>query len=271
MQPQDFLRMGIAAIPCTLGTKRPRVRWQKYQSKLPTEHDLNVWSSRPTNWAVVCGWNGLTVIDCDTLADYIAWQAWAMAQGDTARDIALRSYKVKTARGVHVYVLLEDCPRTGHFRWGDIKARGGYVMIPPSVHPSGARYEAVNPTAPILRAASLDQLIPDPPIPAVQIPPTINVFASSSLWPQTIIEEIKERISILSLLGDVQKTGDHWYMTRCPLHQDENPSMWVDSAKGICRCYTGCNGGKALDIISLYAAMNGLSNKAAIRQLAARL
>jgi len=271
MQPQDFLKAGIAVLPCTHKTKRPSIRWQKYQTRLPSQRDLDFWARKPINWAVVCGWQGLTVIDCDTMPDYVAWLAWAAAQGGEARRVASESYRVKTARGMHVYVFVEDKPRTGHFKWGDIKGRGGYVMIPPSVHPSGAVYTVVDDKAPILTVASLDQVIPDPPAPVVTIPPTVSVFASSSLWPRTLVEEIKERIPILSLLPEARQTGSHWYMARCPLHQDENPSLWVDTQKGICRCYVGCNEGKAMDVISLFAQMNGLDNKRAVRELAVRL
>lgn len=271
MGPIEFSQLGIAVIPILYRSKQPAVRWQQYQSSLPTEQQLAIWfrPGRSTNAAVVCGWKGLTVLDFDLLSHYLSWQAWAIAEGGTARHVAMDSYRVRTSRGMHVYLFVADTPRCSKFQWGDIKARGGYVLIPPSVHPSGAIYTAVDESSPILSIQELGEVVPDPPDPpAVRLPPLRNVYAASSLWPGTAVEQIREHVSILSFFPDAQATGSNrWYMAKCPFHQDRNPSMWIDTAKGICGCYSGCTP-KPLDSINFYARVRGLDVKAAIRELA---
>jgi len=171
---------------------------------------------------------------------------------------------------MHVYLLVADAPRcgkTGDPIAADIKGIGGYVLIPPSVHPSGARYEAVDNSAPIMEIDALDEVLPNAPAKARPRPtPTVMVAASSGLWPLTLIESIKAAIPILSLLPDAEQTGNHWYRCRCPLHDDHDPSMWVDTGRQLCGCYAGCTP-KPLDVIGLYARLHGLTDRQAIREL----
>ena len=274
MEPTEFLRKGIAVIPVLFASKKPLVTWRRYQHTLPTESQVRLWfhPGRKVNAAVICGWEGLTVLDFDTHPDYVAWLAWAVAEGGEARRAAVETYRVRTSRGMHLYLFIDETPRTGHFQWGDIKGAGGYVLIPPSVHPSGTIYQCVDPTASILRVQSLGQVIPDPPDPpAPNPPPVTRVYAASSLWPKTIVDEIKDRMSILDLLpGAKPSGGQRWYMVRCPLHDDKEPSMRVDLEKGLCYCFTGCTP-KPLDVIALYGRLHGLDNKQAVKELAKQL
>ncbi len=268
--------MGIAVIPVLPRTKLPDVAsWRRYQTELPTPSELARWfrPGRVTNAAVICGWRGLTVVDFDAMDDYLAWQAWAIATGGTARDVGLRTYRVRTSRGMHVYLFVDERPRCGHFAGGDIKGVGGYVLIPPSVHPSGAVYTAVDDTAPILSVDSLAQVLPDPPPPPAPQPlPLVHVANASALWPQPLVEEVKAATPILSLLPGAKQTdgSGRWWIVRCPLHDDHSPSMWVDAERGLCGCYAGCND-RPMDAVDLYARLHHLDNRDAIRELAKRL
>lgn len=271
MTLQDFVNAGIAVIPVLPRTKVPEVHWRTYQSRLPSKTEMDRWfrPGRPTNAAVVCGWKGLTVIDLDTRRDYVLWTVWAMTAGSVARRVMLDTYRVRTSRGVHVYLFIEDTPRCGRFRHGDIKGKGGYVLIPPSVHPSGARYTAIDEHAAILSVQSLDEVIPNPPEPPLPpLPPLKHVYPMSSLWPRTVVEEIRETRTILSMFPEARATGgNRWYMAKCPFHPDQHESMWIDAESGICGCYAGCTP-KPLDVIGLYGRLHNLDNKAAIRELA---
>jgi hypothetical protein len=273
MNATDFARGGIACVPILYRTKTPEVRWQKYQSTLPTEPEMARWwrPGRQTNAAVVCGWKGLTVLDFDDFSQFIQWQAGAIADGGIARDVALTTYRVRTSRGIHLYLFVDDTPRCGKFKYGDIKAKGGYVLIPPSVHPSGHVYAAVDESAPILRVKSLDGIIPDPPKPPmVTLPTPTHVFATSSLWPATRIEQIKQALSILDFFPDAKQTGKNWYVAHCPWHDDRNESLWIDTSRGICACYAGCTQ-KPLDVIGVYARVRNIDNKEAVKELSKQL
>lgn len=274
MNTFDFAAQGIAVIPIYYKTKRPAVRWQQYQNELPTDADIARWfrSGRQINAAVVCGHRGLTVLDFDTMSAYVSWLSWATQHTGHTRQIALDTYRVLTSRGVHVYTFIEDVPKCGHFAGGDIKGRGGYVLIPPSVHPSGAVYEAVDSHAPILSTARLDDILPDPPEPpAPRIQPTTLVYPVSTLWPQSVLERVKEANPILSFFPDATATGgQRWYMAKCPWHVDNSPSLWIDTQRGLCGCYAGCTD-KPLDSIGTHARIRGIDDKEAIRELADKL
>ena len=272
MQPADLSALGIAIIPLAPRSKSPLVRWRDYQSRLPTDTELQRWfyPNNSRNVAAVCGWKGLTVLDFDDPRQYGAWIAWSAITGGVARRVASATYRVRTARGMHVYLLVGDTPRCGKVDEPisvDIKGIGGYVLIPPSVHPSGARYEAVDNSASIMEIDTLTEVLPNAPDPPKPRPaPTVQVAAASNLWPLTPIEQIKESVPILSFFPDAQQTGSHWYIARCPLHDDHDPSMWIDTSRGICGCYVGCTP-KPLDVIDLYARLRGISIKAAIQDL----
>jgi hypothetical protein len=46
--------------------------------------------------------------------------------------------------------------------------------------------------------------------------------------------------------------------------------MWVDTGRQICGCYAGCTP-KPLDVIDLYARMQGITTKEAIHELRTRI
>jgi len=73
-------------------------------------------------------------------------------------QIDLFSYTrtVTTARGNHIYFRLNTLIKSLKFPELDIKAEGGYVMAPPSIHPSGIEYKFSNPDVPIRQIESFE-------------------------------------------------------------------------------------------------------------------
>jgi len=85
--------------------------------------------------------------------------------------------------------------------------------------------------------------------------------------PWVDLEQIKERYKIEDMLPDVvMYSGSHWGVTKCPFHDDENPSFWVDTKAQLCGCFSGCTN-VPLDAINLYARLHGISNVAAIKEM----
>jgi hypothetical protein len=149
--PQDALlehalgdaRRGWSIIP--VAGKKPVGLWTPFQSRPPDERTLRRLFAKKgvTGLAVITGAvsGGLAVRDFDQ-AD--AYHAWAAENPDDAKRLPT----VKTARGFHVYGRLDE-EEFATFPDGELRADSGhYVVLPPSVHESGAVYTWLVPLPP---------------------------------------------------------------------------------------------------------------------------
>lgn len=130
----DYHKQGWAVIPIPYKKKAARVTWKKYQKTPPTEECIRNWFIKGNaNIAVLCGAvsSGLTIIDFDDEEVYKSWK-------QNNPELARRLPTVKTFRGYHVYCRT-TVTKTKKFKGGDIKS-SGYVLLPPSIHPSGDTY-----------------------------------------------------------------------------------------------------------------------------------
>ena len=275
---------GSPYIPVVFRDKKPEIQWKEFQTRTPTDTERAKWfDNGDHNIALTTGHHGLTVIDFDNMAVFQDW----LRYGDTcfmAGLVQRKTYQVQTSKGRHVYVRLPEATKSRALirpdgtRLGiDIKSRGGYVLIPPSIHPDGTQYRAITEGFPMYVPA-LSDILPSSMLvqadyqpksaPQRQPPRDIwdQVMNPVSMGPGTV-DRIKARYRLEELLPVEQVTGDHHYLTRCPLHDDHNPSMWVDTDQQICGCYAGCTS-KPLDVINLYQRVHDLGNSEAIRELA---
>jgi hypothetical protein len=258
---------GIATIPILARSKSPALdSWSEYQGRLPTERELRAWFSNPGyNLAVITGWTGLCVVDWDDLGGYKQWMA---KLPDAERRLALYTYRVCTSRGIHFYFYSKTPAHNAHLEGVDIKAAGGYVLSPPSIHPSGTQYRALGEIADIVTIEDVADLLPgyaeaaQPPNPIVAVDDDPFTAAMRRSTPPNSIESIKARLTIADVLGR-QSTGRTWH-TICPLHGDTNPSFVVYPDNHF-YCY-GC--GAHGDVIDLYSALHRVSKAAAIEALA---
>lgn len=139
--------------------KTPRIRWQDFQHREPTDAEWHSWRTRwPTcNWAILTGKrHGIVVVDADSQA--------AMAFVESG-GITRPQRWVDTAKGRHYYYAV-DPNRPVRNSAGkariDIRGEGGYVVAPGSVHLTGVIYtEHVNPAWPDASPAGLPTLTPD--------------------------------------------------------------------------------------------------------------
>jgi hypothetical protein len=271
--------LGIATIPVRYKDKRPTVAWEKYKTELPTRNDLMTWFTHGhTNYGVVCGWRELVVLDFDDTQEWSNWQVWLRANKITVVDSA---FQVLSSRGVHVYLRQANAGRNKKVGKIDIKTTG-YVLGPGSIHPSGAEYRAIRDTmmfpliqtlSDVLPAHLLTQYTEHAPgvvVPQVQTTPASDpwqVVNTPGVPSRSVVEKIKATYHVEDFFGDKTATGgSRWYLTRCPLHEDSSPSMWIDVAHQLVGCFAGCTP-KPLDVINLYARLHGLSNELAIFEM----
>jgi replicative DNA helicase len=120
--------------------KLPLVAWKKYQNELPTEEEVNHWfNMNPNaNIGIITGAvSGLVVFDLDSPEAV----KYADEQGGFPDSV-----KVKTGKGYHVYMKhpgFEIRNSVNKKLDIDIRADGGYVAAPPSIHGSGHQYKWV--------------------------------------------------------------------------------------------------------------------------------
>lgn len=104
---------------------------------LPFKFD-DLFAGEP-NLAIMCGRTSgnLMVIDCESDEAY-QQHLTALSERGIPR------FSVRTARGGHIYLRIAEGEvrniRAGTLPQTEIKGRGGYVLAPPSLHPSGTRY-----------------------------------------------------------------------------------------------------------------------------------
>lgn len=161
----DWLELGVATIPVRAKSKKPAIAWHTYNDRLPTAFELQAWWGRPGyGLAVVAGWRNLMVVDFD---DRIKWAQW-LAGLDIVRAVAaLSTYRVNTRQGVHLYFWSDEEPRNSvigtHELGFDVRGKNGYVLAPPTIHPTGVPYSAVGTPAAIQSVPGLRWLFPELP------------------------------------------------------------------------------------------------------------
>lgn len=271
---QYWAGQGFSTIPIRyygkqpLTMKLPDGKWEKFQTHLPTDAELNqMFASNLTNIGLIIN-NSLVVIDFDVQEVFDYWFSL----------FPLKTYMVKTRRGVHVYIKTHQPAKNYHSELLDIKAERGYVLIPPSIHPSGYQYQVFDPS-PILSVEKLEDVLPKEFTPEPEKVAMENVVAQYEADPWAAadnaidievgaIADIRSRISILSIVGGAEKSSSdgRWYVALCPFHEDHTPSFWIDTQRGICGCWK-CNI-KEMDVINLYARLHNVDNRTAIYELA---
>lgn len=138
---QRYLELGYHPIPVKPKSKIPAVNWKPYQSDAPTAEEWDQWARQwpDANIALVLG-RGRFAVDLDGGADA---EALLSDAGIALPNDAPRS---KTANGYHVLLAGDVGDRVGLLSNDggkpQVDIRGiGIIVAPPSIHPSGARYE----------------------------------------------------------------------------------------------------------------------------------
>ena len=140
---------GWSVIPLKPQSKEPLIPWRELQRRRLTEREIiEIFERHPdANVGVITGAiSRLLVLDVDSF--------------ETVKRFGVPETPiVETARGRHYYFQLPGKKIrsvTGIAEGLDVKAEGGYVVSPPSVHPSGTRYQWIIPPR------GLDPLGPEP-------------------------------------------------------------------------------------------------------------
>ena len=157
---KHYQDMGLSFFPVPYKSKESAIKWKKYQSGYPDESDIRKWSDcAPSNLAVVTGKasGNLVVLDFDDTDKYCEFTNTFYDKTGIG-DLFDYTLCVQTSRGVHVWLRVEDLPKSTKLPSLDIKSEGGYVLAPPSVHPTGKAYEFINPGMPVKTVQTLSDI-----------------------------------------------------------------------------------------------------------------
>jgi hypothetical protein len=138
-----YLARGWSVVVVEPRGKRPIVRWEEFQRRPPGEDQLRAWLARrpDANLAIVTGAvSGLAVLDVDPRHGGIA----SLARWECDHGALPHSVEAQTGGGGrHLYFEHpggELRSRVGLAPGLDLRADGGLVVAPPSLHPTGGRY-----------------------------------------------------------------------------------------------------------------------------------
>jgi bifunctional DNA primase/polymerase-like protein/primase-like protein len=139
----DYRAAGWSVVPLRPRDKRPLIGWERFQQELASSATVTEWYRRwpDANVGVVTGEiSNLVVLDIDSNHGGDA------SIGRLERQLAPLPVTVQATTGGggrHLYFahpggLVRN--RTGLAQGIDLRGDGGYIVAPPSVHPSGRRY-----------------------------------------------------------------------------------------------------------------------------------
>lgn len=147
---QDYALIGWPIFPVDRGTKKPLIpRWQKAGVPPPAQVQRWFGGVRPPNIGCLTGpLLGAWVLDVDVKDGQPGLESLAKLEerlGPIPRDIVSRT----GSGGYHIFLKWNQSLKTTANRMEgleglDIRAVGGQVVLPPSIHENGQIYQWIN-------------------------------------------------------------------------------------------------------------------------------
>ncbi len=228
-----YRKWGFCIIPIEHRGKKPLVPWQAYRRRQPDNAEFGDWflmDDNPKNIAIVCGKisGNLVVLDFD---DELLFRGFESFWNETHEKPLNEMTPVVQSggRGYHVYLRVQNLPCLHHPSGNartevpDVQSEGGYVVAPPSIHPSGKEYKLLNPDCDtIAQVVGLDDLgITDIPLyrePETKALPVSQVRPQSEEFNRLAVEQIFQHCSFLQHCAEdaTALAEPHWWsMVNC--------------------------------------------------------
>jgi hypothetical protein len=157
----DYARRGFSVIPLQAREKRPRIKWEAYQTRPAAADEIRGWWQRwpDANVGIVTGAvSGLVVLDVD--GEEGRQSLTTLPEFDRSP-----SPVVTTGKGSQIYFrhIGEQVRNFARKLPGlDLRGDGGYVVAPPSIHPNGRTYA-------FFPGFELDKALSEPPPSLLQL------------------------------------------------------------------------------------------------------
>jgi hypothetical protein len=258
-----WLSLGVEVLPLKPRSKHLQPGYGPRKARISDPAFARKWflNTNANLGVLLSGTSGLLVADWDDEQTYLLWRSSLGADVHTLTE--------RTARGYHAFFWGTDIPSTAHNHC-EFKSTG-VCMVSPSVHPSGFVYRVID-RAPIVSIDALTarRLFPflsgsslqKSPKPENPFPSARGLIARIKTARSTLDEMIAAGIIL-------HPAGPNTLVGLCPFHDDHSPSLWLNPHTNL----WGCNRPDCLapgthDVINFRALFRGISNRAAINQLA---
>lgn len=179
-----YRRMGFSVIPIAPKGKEPLIPWKEFQQRKASEQEIRGWWKKwpLANVGIVTGKiSAIAVVDLDGPEGI--HQAEVLGLTSSNRSV--------TGKGFHLWYQHPGGTVANSVRsypGVDIRADGGFVLAPPSIHPNGKRYRWLKPVISV-------EMLPMFPaaVFAANVPKTVqDVKGNEPGWIATALEEMKD-------------------------------------------------------------------------------
>ena len=136
----DYWKQNLSVIAIRPRDKKPLIAWEEFQTRKADQNEIKSWFDKwpDANIGTVTGQiSGMVVIDIDSEE---AKDTLKELAGEYDLESAPRS---RTGRGWQLFFKHPGVPisnRAGVLPGLDVRGDGGYVILPPSIHPNGKTY-----------------------------------------------------------------------------------------------------------------------------------
>lgn len=273
-----WLEHGIAVVPLKPQSKELQPGYGAHLAHIVDIAFARKWFlNTDANLGIVLGSpSGLAVADWDDQQAYTSWRLGPGAGVETLIE--------QTKRGYHVFFTGDNlAPATRNDC--EFKTQG-ICMVSPSIHPSGVVYRITSNASvirinrenthilfPFLSEALSESNLKDEDGNISSLLDGVRKIKNERALGNGLVARIKAARPIVEEMRSagvkLQRGGRATLVGLCPFHQDHSPSLWVYPESGLWGCNKPeCPAAGVHDVINFRGMQRGLSNEAAIKQLA---
>lgn len=259
---QRYTAAGLATIPLWPDRrKNPRLSsFEEFQSRLPHTHEWARWARKwpDSNIGLITGYHkNYVALDFDEVLTYDVWlKIFGQDLPEKDENFIPTTWTVKTRRGYHVWFQTRTDPGKSRIYIKDglevlLRAKGGYCIVPPSIHHTGTPYKTVCNVLPMVIDTVLDAL----PGWTEKVTPQGETIGERSL----LTTPTRVRLENLIPPEKEHPNTRGAYLAKCPFHPDRKPSAWINIQEQRFGC-NKCWPGLWWDVFNVYAMLKQISN-----------
>lgn len=266
---ERYTKAGLSVIPLWPDQrKNPHLSsFEEFNRRLPTALEWRRWARTwpDCNIGLITGyWLNYVCLDFDNVLAYDLWAGkWGQNPAGAASQASPPTWIVQTRRGYHVWFQTRQEPGKSRIFIKDglevlLRARGGYCIVPPSIHHTGKPYKTVCNSLPLTVEDVADIL----PGWKEKTGPQGEIITEKSLT----VNPTKVKIEQLVPPVKEHPNARGAYLATCPFHPDDKPSAWVNINEQRFGC-NACWPGLWWDVVNVYSMLRQISNGEAYKLL----